>query len=66
MNDEKIPVNYARPVVYIDVVMNNQKTVYDVETARILVHELTAALNLLDAPPETPSSSTKSGKSQTQ
>lgn len=41
-------MNYAKPAVYIDVVLNGQKTVYDVPTARALISELTKALSQID------------------
>ena len=40
----------ARPKMYIDVVMNNQKQIFDVDSARKLHEELGLALAALDGP----------------
>ena len=54
MNQQQQPNVAAVPNLYIDVVINGQKQIYDVPTARQLRDQLDQALLMLDAPPAAP------------
>ena len=47
---QQMPPTYARPNLYIDVVVNGQKQVYEVAVAREIHAQLGQALAALDAP----------------
>jgi len=44
----------ARPAIYIDVIINGQKHIYDVTTVRILRDQITLALSALESLPPQP------------
>ena len=52
------PLAQARPTVYIDVIVGGQRMSFDVDTAKQLVTEVTAALKSL-APPAKPTARRK-------
>lgn len=48
----KQPRAIARPTIYIDVTVGQQRLSFDVPTAQELVREVTAALNAINPPPK--------------